>query len=990
MTGRFLANLVLSLIAAFAVAACVLFLAYAARPPEAEVLVNGDPARHNVNLDQALVVVELRVPRSDDTLSAALYLHGIEFEVVEFRTDAVAFPAFVVPSGNSTFAVETRRTIGPFIFRDRKEMRVRAWQGTPVKPVVSAPAVSWGSHVEVSGTGQPGSRLTFLLDDKPYAPDDTGLSKNDVYVDYRGRFRTRLDLKEPGEHTIRAVSETRDASETPLVSDEVRVLFKAVLPPLIERRLSIEIGPRDLKWSVRAKFRPRDPRLKALATGDAAKKAFLEAVFGDIHFNGTRYSGLAFHNLRIRTYQDQVWIEADSLTSSSGLTGTSRLDVVHRRASNDKADLDALEIKSSGPALTGYLPPPKRVLRNTALWTGEAAARGSVSVFLEPVETPLTLRSLSPSHLLPAMLESLIDKLVVLIPVFWLLLLSRRGVFGPSSTFSGLSGDVVLLGVLGCFTTLQYLVRDVENGLNRLISMVLHEWLLTIAASTLVAILLLYVAFRLAVTSVKAVRPGGVVSESAEMIGRVVLAGLVWGIPLHAVYLVALLIRKVSYEQMILLGLAGFVLTWLICSAIAFSLLVHGNQRIRRLIGTPDRAGRFFWLVVICVVLFLCYPQFHEWAPVSEKFWRQYSSLVFSVFGFMSRIGSIAPLAAMALACVALHAIGRLRNKDQSRQVALMLFAAALVGPSGVWFVFPVPLLIALLIFPLLVWGDERRARTLAANRSVIYQDRAVLLEKAGQNASNHGAGGGWFGLGLFGLKEEEKKKLNSHKELAVKLPNGEKMSASQLVFAFGPRSWASDNAWAALKVGFWGSLAFVFVYALPTFVQQREGDDFPYLWALIRVFSVGAYWLIGAFFLGYFFETLRGTTGWKKGAWLAFAITLAIEPMNFFFAQTSVDYAAIAVSSIQRFAFFMLVGFFAFDLATFRALKTDKTGWDVFPRLTGLSVMQASLSLVIAGAGVTLTSVFTGQVTTVLAQVAAALIPVINTIQPVAQAAGS
>jgi hypothetical protein len=52
---------------------------------------------------------------------------------------------------------------------------------------------------------------------------------------------------------------------------------------------------------------------------------------------------------------------------------------------------------------------------------------------------------------------------------------------------------------------------------------------------------------------------------------------------------------------------------------------------------------------------------------------------------------------------------------------------------------------------------------------------------------------------------------------------------------------------------------------------------------------------------------------------------------------------------------------------------------WRLFPLITGLSIVEASLSVAVAAAGVAASSAFSGQLTTVLAQVAGALLPAMN-----------
>jgi hypothetical protein len=232
-----------------------------------------------------------------------------------------------------------------------------------------------------------------------------------------------------------------------------------------------------------------------------------------------------------------------------------------------------------------------------------------------------------------------------------------------------------------------------------------------------------------------------------------------------------------------------------------------------------------------------------------------------------------------------------------------------------------------------------------------------------------------WFGLGLFGLRQEDRQKKRDYAPLRATFPDGSQVSLAELSFAFGRSDVAVNNALAALCVGAWGALVFVVVYAIPSFTATTEGLNFPYLAALQRVISVGGYWLVAAFFFGYFFDQIRGAAGWKKGAILAIGILLATEPLSLLQATSVADYSAIAIRVFQTLAFFMLLGLIAFDLYAFRTAIRQNIAWRALPLLAGLSVVEAMMSVVLAGAGVAISTALSGQLTEVLGQVAGELI---------------
>ena len=761
---------------------------------------------------------------------------------------------------------------------------------------------------------------------------------------------------------------------------------EGILPPLVSRKLAIELDPEHLRWTTTAKLQSGDPRLAALTAGALSREVFLNDLNGFFAFNNRVFGAGDLKDLTIRTHHDQVWIVAHYEVSRERVPSEDRLTVYRIIEPHSDAEQDLVEISVKDLRLNGFAPPPKRVVNGTILWTRAELEEDAVTVFIEPhTETPV-IRHLSPQDLFPGWAAGLLYKLIGLIPVFWLLHLVRKRVFGPSSRFSGLETDTLSLGVIGLFASINFLVLNLARQLGGLAGRwdVASDFLPVVVIP--LSVLVLWLGSRSVLAVAVKLSPRKVLTDLFRDFHRLVSRTLVWGLPVQALAVATQISQNLVFPTTFAMSYAGLLFAWILCAGVFMCLIFQGEHQLRALLNLPRRTTLVVCLLVLAALV-ICYPYTAQWMPLDRQFWHQPWRGVFSLLSFLGKLGSIVPLLAMILVCIVLYALGGLRDSTQSKQVARLLFAGVLVGTGSVWFVFPVPLLLALVLFPLLVWNDGNRIQILSANRSVIYQDRAVLLDRACQHAKTQWSGGGWFGFGLLGLKEDEKKKLNDNKKLRVKLPSGEKMPASDLVFAFGPHSWASDNALQALRTGVWGALIFVVIYAFPSFIEQpRAGEDFPYLWALVRVVSVAGYWLLGAFFLGYFYEMIRGKTGWQKGATLAAAISLAIEPMAFVLAQSTVEYSAIVVSVIQRFAFFILVGLLAFDVSTFRLFKTAKTSWHRFPQLSGLSVMQASFSVALAGLGVTLSGAFTGQITTVLAQVAAALIPTINTVQPLTQ----
>lgn len=352
---------------------------------------------------------------------------------------------------------------------------------------------------------------------------------------------------------------------------------------------------------------------------------------------------------------------------------------------------------------------------------------------------------------------------------------------------------------------------------------------------------------------------------------------------------------------------------------------------------------------------------------------RAFDDAASDVRTLIGHLSSIAPLAAASLAAAILMNRAHVPHWDVG--LRLMLFASVLVGTGPAWGVVPGPLLLAVGLFVPVVLVSSRRASLLNRFRPQILADRRELLRLAYEHARSLAGPDGFFALKK--PKGDAEGPPEKSGPLMVTMPDGTRMQAAEVAFALGPTGQARRDALLALRVGLWGALAFAALYGAPAFIQPREYDPFPSLWATIRVLSVAGYWLLGAFFLGYFYEGIRGRAGWEKGAWLALGISLAEAPFAILNASSGPDFAAAAIAVAQRFAFFIIVGLLAFDQKLFRSAIGHAVEWRMFPRVSGLSVVGAFSSALAASVGVAVSSAVSGQLTTVLALVAQTLLPV-------------
>jgi hypothetical protein len=204
---------------------------------------------------------------------------------------------------------------------------------------------------------------------------------------------------------------------------------------------------------------------------------------------------------------------------------------------------------------------------------------------------------------------------------------------------------------------------------------------------------------------------------------------------------------------------------------------------------------------------------------------------------------------------------GAVSTQGQFLLIGVFIFAAYVIGNTGVLLgLVPVSFLAALLAyyFVILRPADQvaEDART-AAGRRTSRLDRLrsrPAIEPDAEEAANE---------------------------------RDDSESAKRPFLALGPFELIGQNARYGIAVGAILSLIWL-PFSLPQ-LPSLSGDD-PHLWArlLVTIAVLASRWVILGFFIGAYFDFIRGSTGIRKALWLAAIIIVISAPFDFLGATSA------------------------------------------------------------------------------------------------------
>lgn len=425
---------------------------------------------------------------------------------------------------------------------------------------------------------------------------------------------------------------------------------------------------------------------------------------------------------------------------------------------------------------------------------------------------------------------------------------------------------------------------------------------------------------------------------------------------------------------------------------VAFTILLFVIICLRTLVASSPlasatRAGKFYLLVGL-VSLVLAYPQNVSIYSLWDTEFPLYEITRSNVHYFFSLIQDLMPYVLLAgiISVLKLRRVAEVHNNSILMGFGWIIFVAYVVGATPNWFIIPIPLLLALKLYPMLVIqpAENRYGVNLVKNR--IYEERSSLLHRAlsidfAQNFRSSleqlhkKINSGDLTPTEFEKRKSEIEDYAARLEQEQALPYG--LKTKNVILNFGPYETDWENGVHAVRRGLIIALPFLIVY-LWTFLleQRRSGQAYLLLWLTIRLVDFLSGWVVSAFFFGYFFSYIRGDSGLKKGLNVAATVIICLTPVWFLSGSSTVELAASFLRAGQIFLFFTILGIWAFDYRIFRDSLQEKFSWKTFTQFGDMPSLTAVASVLITSVGVAVSSVLSGQFTTVVSQLVSVLFP--------------
>jgi hypothetical protein len=301
------------------------------------------------------------------------------------------------------------------------------------------------------------------------------------------------------------------------------------------------------------------------------------------------------------------------------------------------------------------------------------------------------------------------------------------------------------------------------------------------------------------------------------------------------------------------------------------------------------------------------------------------------------------------------------------RPVGIYLFSVLLINSSISWLLVPVPLIVALVIATLWLFQSPAEIARLATDRQ--QADGKKLLQgflDAAAASTRLGAIQKVLNKKLDGAEltpDEYESRLGAYRAYLAKAiagqtaPGGPK--ATDAVFGFGHSSLQA-NVRAALGIG---ALLAIPPVIMALYQYAERGVRYPYPVADVLRFLMGASasWLLYAFFFGYYYAHIRGTTGLTKGANLCSAIVLPFLAYRLLSTETLQDMWQFLLWAAQVFLFCTLMGLVAFD---YRLLRANGFRARDLLAVHNVPVLYAYSSTVAAAVGSAVVAIITNRVT--------------------------
>jgi hypothetical protein len=307
-----------------------------------------------------------------------------------------------------------------------------------------------------------------------------------------------------------------------------------------------------------------------------------------------------------------------------------------------------------------------------------------------------------------------------------------------------------------------------------------------------------------------------------------------------------------------------------------------------------------------------------------------------------------------------------------------LLFAAYVVGVRDHFYLIPIPFLLAFVVYPRIIAQGEERAR-LDFLKVKTPADEPCQTDQPDLGEAKE--------IDLDVLRDAQQgltKKLRSWDVSPAKFRREnarlqrliDRSEQRKLVLGIGPYEENWKNAAHASKYGFWLALLLSPIYVGLTVMRDTSAPRFALLSLVTGAITTAADWVILAFFFGYCFKYIRGTSGLRKGVYLAAAYTVCLLPV--WLVNLSTSPVALALFILPNFIFLPVLGIWAFDLPK---LRSEKKPWSTLIQLEDLPAFLAFSSVPITSLAVALISFLTGgykEVIPLLIKLASTAVPAV------------
>lgn len=895
----------------------------------------------------------------------------------------------------------------------------------PAPALDPLPAAVNRPDLVVQGKAAPGADVTILIDKQQQPPVQAGPD---------GRFRQAVRLPGPGTYTVSAQAGPGRLPGAPVAAPRkgpaaapAEVFYAPNALPrgaavTATRSLTVTLSLRALTVQAEATLPQDDSRVRDLAAGRLDFPHFLVRVFPDVLIGdqiGGQIRGVPLSMLFDGAHPEVSTADGKTTVRAAPAAGRSLrpptiplfdgdLTVAGLR-SFPAAPGDTLTIAAADYTLLPAGPAPSRAERRRVTWTGgergfegeRLAVRFTYDAGGQSLGL-LQFLQLSPFQYLPYYLFGLPYLLLGFLnalPLVWGLWLLEReragGAFDAPTAdrFAGWARWLIALCFLApalqlsqdAANLLFYLepVRDFLLGRGRLVAS-------NTPALRLAGALLLSAFVGGLLLAARRVRRAG---------PRLWLVATLWG--LLGALLMSLVLHGTAWLLAALLppGVTGYRV---------FLLLALLPLGVPLVVAAADWSGLLWparvWPVALAACLGLLLPVLFgsafgsSFGPPSVSDTLHYNGLVFA-----GAVGRLVPVVALLGIVPLLRGV---TNRDQTAaggkaaglilpgdctepalSVGALLFGIYLVGTQDAWWaVVPVPFLLALLAYRRLVVKPPCQRLALDVLTPAVCRDRAALIEHAVRAEEARQLEAGLEKLknkvlaGELSLGEAEKRQAEIRGRVdsqggEVELGPGLKKRHAAL--EVGPWEGNWQNACWSARCGLLILLPLGLVYAaavVPPLLQR--GNPFP----LLTLVADGAL-LIGtglgsAFFFGYFFPYLRGTSGLAKGMGVGLVALGCPAPVWLVLAVTGEEVTALLLHGALIFLFFAGLGVLAFDATTLRRTLGEQFRWGKLARFGGVWRSAGFATVLLASTSVTLTSVLSGQFTTLAAALAKSVVP--------------